>query len=62
MASSAVTLLTDPSLHGRISAAARDRVSERFCSERVVPLYEAYYEHVLERTPVAEKRGLSPFR
>jgi hypothetical protein len=29
-------------------------VADRFCSDRVVPMYEAYYEQVLERAP-AEK-------
>jgi N-acetyl-alpha-D-glucosaminyl L-malate synthase BshA len=50
MASSAVELLTDRALHRRIAVAARERVADRFCSDRVVPLYEAYYEQVLERT------------
>ena len=51
MASSAVSLLTDRALHRRVATAARERVSDRFCSDRVVPMYEAYYEQVLERTP-----------
>jgi N-acetyl-alpha-D-glucosaminyl L-malate synthase BshA len=46
MASSAVSLLTDRELSRRIVAAARESVCERFCSDRVVPLYEEYYEHV----------------
>ena len=50
MASSAVDLLTDRALHRRIAVAARERVADRFCSDRVVPMYEAYYEQVLERT------------
>jgi N-acetyl-alpha-D-glucosaminyl L-malate synthase BshA len=50
MASSAVDLLTDAGLHRRIASAARERVADRFCSDRVVPMYEAYYEQVLERT------------
>ncbi len=62
MASSAINLLTDASLHKRIATAARERVSDRFCSDRVVPMYESYYEQVLERTPAVEKGGLSPFR
>ena len=54
MAYSAVSVLTDATLHERVATAARDRVADRFCSDRVVPMYEAYYEQVLERAP-AEK-------
>ena len=54
MACSAVSVLTDATLHERVATAARDRVADRFCSDRVVPMYEAYYEQVLERAP-AEK-------
>jgi N-acetyl-alpha-D-glucosaminyl L-malate synthase BshA len=54
MACSAVSVLTDATLHERVATAARDRVANRFCSDRVVPMYEAYYEQVLERAP-AEK-------
>ena len=47
MAASAVALLTDGALHRTIATAARARVAERFCAERVVPMYEAFYERVL---------------
>jgi len=47
MAASAVALLTDPTLHGRIADAACRRVREQFSVDRVVPMYERYYEHVL---------------
>jgi L-malate glycosyltransferase len=56
MASSAISLLTDAALHRRIGTAARERVSDRFCSDRVVPMYEAYYEQVLEWTPAEKGR------
>ena len=46
-AASAVSLLTDAALHRRIALAARMRVCERFCADRVVPMYEAYYQKVL---------------
>jgi N-acetyl-alpha-D-glucosaminyl L-malate synthase BshA len=46
MAASAIGLLTDAERHRRISAAARRRVSELFCVERVVPMYEACYREV----------------
>jgi N-acetyl-alpha-D-glucosaminyl L-malate synthase BshA len=47
MAASAVALLTDPSLHQRTTAAALQRVRTLFCTSRVVPMYEAYYRHVI---------------
>jgi N-acetyl-alpha-D-glucosaminyl L-malate synthase BshA len=47
MAASVVRLLTDPELHRRTSAAARQRVCARFSSGLVVPVYEACYERVL---------------
>ncbi len=48
-AASAVALLTDPDLHQRIAAAAREKVCDRFCSDRIVPMYEEYYQQVLAR-------------
>jgi N-acetyl-alpha-D-glucosaminyl L-malate synthase BshA len=48
MAKSAISLLTDPALHDRIASAARLRVRERFSAARVVPVYEACYEEVLD--------------
>jgi N-acetyl-alpha-D-glucosaminyl L-malate synthase BshA len=48
MAASSIALLTDEALHRRISDAARRSVVDRFCDERIVPLYEALYERVLE--------------
>jgi L-malate glycosyltransferase len=43
MAASAIAVLTDPVLHGQIARAAYQRASERFCEERVVPMYESLY-------------------
>jgi L-malate glycosyltransferase len=42
-------LLTDESLHARMAKAARDRAVDVFDTERIIPLYEAYYDEVLER-------------
>jgi N-acetyl-alpha-D-glucosaminyl L-malate synthase BshA len=39
-------LLCDDELHGRMSQAARHTATTRFCSERIIPHYEAYYEDV----------------
>jgi N-acetyl-alpha-D-glucosaminyl L-malate synthase BshA len=47
MARSTLALLTDPTLHARMAAAARRRVLERFCHELIVPRYESCYEDVL---------------
>jgi hypothetical protein len=47
MAQSAVALLTDRTLHDRIVTAARQIVHERFCDEKIVPAYEAYYKEVI---------------
>ena len=47
MAASAIALLTDPTLHERVSRAACRRVREHFCVERVVPMYEACYRSIV---------------
>ena len=49
MAACAVELLTDAAMHRRIAAGGWRTVHERFCSEEVVPRYEAFYKAVLER-------------
>ena len=49
MARSALALLTDPVLHRQVAAAAHEKVRTKFCEEKIVPLYEAYYEEVLAR-------------
>lgn len=47
MAASGLAVLTDPALHRRIADQARRTVVERFCAERVVPMYERCYERVI---------------
>ena len=47
MAGSGVALLSDAALHARIADAAVRHVRERFCVERIVPMYEAHYREVL---------------
>jgi L-malate glycosyltransferase len=47
MAASAIALLTGPALHQRVAQAARTRVGEAFCVDRIVPMYERYYERML---------------
>ena len=46
MAASAVAVLTDHGRRREIVRAARRRVQELFCEERVVPMYEGLYAHV----------------
>jgi N-acetyl-alpha-D-glucosaminyl L-malate synthase BshA len=47
MAESGMALLADSALHDRIAAAALRRVRQRFCAEKIVPMYEAHYRRVL---------------
>jgi N-acetyl-alpha-D-glucosaminyl L-malate synthase BshA len=53
MAASGVALLTDAGLHRRITAAARRTVTERFCSDLIVPRYEAFYERLVRNAAPA---------
>ncbi len=39
-------LLMDDELHDRFARAARRTATERFCADRIIPLYERYYEEV----------------
>jgi N-acetyl-alpha-D-glucosaminyl L-malate synthase BshA len=42
-----VRLLTDDDLHYRMRKAGRWNASERFCSDKIIPQYEKYYEDVV---------------
>jgi hypothetical protein len=44
-----VGLLTGDELHDRLSGAARRTATDRFCTDRIIPLYERYYEEVCGR-------------
>ncbi|HTV02084.1 MAG TPA: N-acetyl-alpha-D-glucosaminyl L-malate synthase BshA [Luteitalea sp.] len=48
MAASGVALLTDAALHQRVTRAALQRVQTWFCTERVVPMYETYYQRIID--------------
>lgn len=50
MAEAAMRLLQDEALHRDISQRARAVAIERFSSQKIVPLYEAFYQEVLENT------------
>jgi N-acetyl-alpha-D-glucosaminyl L-malate synthase BshA len=45
-AARATQLLTDDRLHQRMAAAARQTAAGRFSAERIIPLYERYYEEI----------------
>jgi L-malate glycosyltransferase len=40
-------LLRDEALHYRMSKAGRWNSSERFCADKIIPMYERYYEQVV---------------
>jgi N-acetyl-alpha-D-glucosaminyl L-malate synthase BshA len=42
-------LITDEALHARISAAGLARAIDEFDVDRIIPLYEAYYEQTLQQ-------------
>jgi N-acetyl-alpha-D-glucosaminyl L-malate synthase BshA len=47
MADRSVALLTTPELRTRITRAAVEMVRTRYCTDAIVPLYEAHYQEVL---------------
>lgn len=47
MASGAVDILTDASRLDRMATAARKAAQDKFCTTRIIPRYERYYEQVL---------------
>jgi L-malate glycosyltransferase len=49
MAEAGVRILRDDELWRRMGEAARERAGSRFSTEQVIPLYERYYDRVLER-------------
>ena len=49
MAAAAIALLNDAARLEAMAVAARKTARERFCSSRIIPQYEAYYERVILR-------------
>lgn len=49
MAAGAVEILTDTPRLERMSCAARKTARDRFCTTRIIPRYEQYYEQVLKQ-------------
>jgi hypothetical protein len=56
MGDAAIALLSDPPRLAAMSAAARRTASDRFCSTRIIPVYEQYYERVLARSPATQSQ------
>jgi N-acetyl-alpha-D-glucosaminyl L-malate synthase BshA len=54
MATAAIKLLGDETRRAALAAAARKTATEHFCSSRIIPLYEAYYERVIGRGQAAK--------
>ncbi len=46
LAARTAELLTDSEMHERMAVAARHTAKSRFCTERLIPQYERYYEEV----------------
>ena len=53
MSSAAIALLGDTGRLSRMAAAARKTAQDHFCASRIIPLYEGYYERVIDRTASA---------
>jgi len=50
MADRGIALLTDSALHARMTREARAMAGARYCTDLIVPMYEAQYEQVLARS------------
>ncbi len=48
LAARATQLVTDENLHARMAAAARKTATTRFCTDKLIPKYEDYYEEVVK--------------
>jgi N-acetyl-alpha-D-glucosaminyl L-malate synthase BshA len=60
MARGAVELLTDAQKLQSMAEAARQTAQKRFCSTKIIPLYENFYERVLERAGDMTGEVVSP--
>jgi L-malate glycosyltransferase len=52
MAAAAIELLTDEPRLNAMAEAARKAAQDRYCTSRIIPIYEKYYEKVLTRAEV----------
>ncbi|MHB1023639.1 MAG: N-acetyl-alpha-D-glucosaminyl L-malate synthase BshA [Acidobacteriaceae bacterium] len=53
MAAAAIALLEDEDRLGEMSSFARKTAQDHFCSTRIIPLYESYYQQVIEKSKPA---------
>ena len=51
MSQAALALLRDEDRLNNMAANGRRTAQDHFCTSRVIPLYESYYEEVLKRQP-----------
>jgi N-acetyl-alpha-D-glucosaminyl L-malate synthase BshA len=49
MAQAAISLLNDPDCLQAMSQSARRTAQDRFCTTRIIPLYESYYQRILDQ-------------
>lgn len=47
MAAGAVRILKDNALQNKMAEAARKTAQDKFCTSRIIPMYERYYEQIL---------------
>jgi len=52
MSSAAIELLNNPARLEAMSSAARRTAQDFFCASRIIPLYESFYERILEKDRV----------
>jgi L-malate glycosyltransferase len=52
-----ISLLTDDRLHSNVAAEARKTAETRFCTELIIPRYEAYYREVCDAATVSLVAG-----
>ena len=52
-------LLANEELHAKMSAGARNTAQTRFCTDLIIPQYEAYYEQVCNDSGTARERAVS---
>ena len=62
MADSAVGLLTDEARRKAMGREATSRVHEKYCEERILPMYEACYRRLIEAGMNTGPAGLSAAR
>ena len=53
MARAAIDLLSDAERLESMATAARSHAQKHFCASRIIPLYEQFYERVLEQAPLS---------